>query len=86
MREIVKTIAAALHKRRILAPLPLPLARIQARLFTAVMKKPPLTPATLELFGFDNITDLDAVDQTFGFHPRAFGEHIAAHGIEGLAA
>jgi NADH dehydrogenase len=50
---------------------------------TAVMSKPLLTPAALELFSFDNATDLDAVDKAFGFHPRGFREHLLAHGVDG---
>ena len=49
----------------------------------AVLPNPPLTPATLELFSFENATDLDAVDRHFGFHPRGFRDHIQAHGISG---
>jgi NADH dehydrogenase len=68
--------------RRLLVPLPMPIARIQATLMTAVLPNPPLTPAALELFSFDNATDLDAVDKSFGFHPRGFREHLLAHGIK----
>ena len=64
-------------------PLPMPLARLQARLLSAVMSHPPLTPATLELFAFDNTTELDAVDRTFGFRPRGLREHLRVHGVGG---
>jgi NADH dehydrogenase len=81
-REITEAIVQALHKRRLFAPLPLPIARVQARLMTAVMRHPPLTPASLGLFGFENTTDIDAVDRVFGFHPRGLREHLLAHGLE----
>jgi NADH dehydrogenase len=80
-KEVLQTICRAMSVRRLLVPLPLPIARIQAGLMTAVMSKPLLTPAALELFGFENATDLDAVDKAFGFHPRGFREHLLAHGI-----
>jgi NADH dehydrogenase len=64
-------------------PLPLPLARLQARLLSAVMSHPPLTSATLELFAFDNATDLDAVERTFGFRPRGLREHLRVQGVGG---
>lgn len=80
-KDVLQTICRAMGKRRLLAPLPLPLARIQARLFQ-FLPKPPLTPATLELFTFENATDLDAVERTFGFKPRGFREHLMAHGVE----
>ncbi len=81
-RSILETICRALGKRRLIVPLPLAVARIQAALLSALLPHPPLTPAALELFSFDNATVLDAVDRTFGFHPRGFRAHIRAHGIE----
>jgi uncharacterized protein YbjT (DUF2867 family) len=82
-KEVMQTICAAMSVRRLLVPLPLPVARLQARLMAAVMRNPPLTPATLELFSFDNSTELDAVDRHFGFHPRGFREHLLSHGVAG---
>jgi NADH dehydrogenase len=81
-KEIIQAILAAMGKRRLLAPLPLPIARVQARVFSALLPHPPLTPATLELFSFENATDIDAVDKNFGFHPAGFREYIGEHGIE----
>lgn len=83
MREIMETIARALGRRRAFAPLPLPVARLQARAMTAVLPRPPLTPATLELFDFENTTEPDAVQRAFGFEARGFRAHVAAHGLEG---
>jgi uncharacterized protein YbjT (DUF2867 family) len=83
LREIQETIARVLGKRRLHVPLPLPLARVQARVMNAVLPHPPLTPATLELFSFENATSLDACDRAFGFHPRAFREHLLTHGLTG---
>jgi NADH dehydrogenase len=80
-KEVLQTICRAMSVRRLLVPLPMPIAQLQATLMNAVLRNPPLTPAALELFGFDNATDLDAVDKAFGFHPRGFREHLLAHGI-----
>jgi len=82
-KEVMQTICSAMSIRRLMVPLPLPIARVQARLMAAVLPNPPLTPATLELFSFDNSTDLDAVDRHFGFHARGFREHLLAHGVAG---
>ena len=82
-KEILQAIAEVMGKRRMILPLPLPLARLQARLLSAVMSHPPLTSATLELFAFDNATDLDAVERTFGFRPRGLREHLRVHGVAG---
>jgi uncharacterized protein YbjT (DUF2867 family) len=81
-KDVLQTICAAMSVRRLMVPLPLPVARVQARLM-AILPNSPLTPATLELFSFDNSTELDAVDRHFGFHPRGFREHLRAHGISG---
>ena len=72
---------ATIGVRRPKLPLPLPIARVQARLMS-VLPNPPLVPATLELFDFDNITDLDAVQKTFGFTPRSIREYAQRHGVE----
>jgi NADH dehydrogenase len=80
-REIIDTICASLGKRRLKAPLPLWVARMQAPLM-ALLPHPPLTKASLELFGFENTTEIDAVDRVFGFHPRGFREHLAVNGVE----
>src|SRR5262249_39238384 len=61
-RELVDEICAALHLRRLLVPLPLAAARAQATIMTAILSRPPLTPAALELFSFDNATELDSVE------------------------
>jgi uncharacterized protein YbjT (DUF2867 family) len=83
LREIQETISEVLGKRRLMAPLPLPVARVQARVMSAVLPRPPLTPATLELFSFENATALDACQKAFGFRPRGFREHLLKHGLEG---
>ena len=81
-KQVIQVILGAMGKRRLLAPLPLPIARIQARLLSAILPHPPLTPATIELFSFQNYTDIDAVDNHFGFHPAGFRAYITEHGIE----
>jgi uncharacterized protein YbjT (DUF2867 family) len=81
-RQVLGEICAALHVRRLLVPLPLGLARLQATVMTAVLPRPPLTPAAVELFTFDNATDLDSVERTFGFTPRGFREHLRERGVE----
>lgn len=82
-RSLIEVIAEALGKRRLVVPVPMVAARLQARLMTAVMAQPPLTPAAIELFEFDNITDLDAVPRAFGFTPRDFREHLRTAGVAG---
>jgi NADH dehydrogenase len=82
MREIMETIGECLGRRPRLIPVPMALARVLARLMSAVLRRPPLTPAALELFGFDNVTDRDSVERRFGFEPRGFREYVKEHGLE----
>jgi NADH dehydrogenase len=80
--EMLDLIMVATGRPRPKLPLPLPVARMQARLMT-VLPHPPLVPATLELFDFDNVTALDAVPRNFGFQPRGVREHFRQHGLDG---
>jgi NADH dehydrogenase len=82
MRAVAETIAGGLGVRRAYAPVPLAVAAAQARLMAAVLPRPPLTPATIELFGLDNTTAEDSVRRAFGFPPRDFADHVREHGLE----
>ena len=82
-REVLAEICTVLQVRRLFVPVPMSVARLQAGVMTTLLPRPPLTPATLELFGFDNATDLDSVERAFGFRPRGFREHLAEHGLDG---
>jgi NADH dehydrogenase len=73
-KEILGVIASAIGRRRLVVPLPLAVARLQARVMVAMLPNPPLTPAAIELFSFDNATDLDSVERRFGFQPKGFRE------------
>ncbi|HEV1996619.1 MAG TPA: NAD(P)H-binding protein [Candidatus Dormibacteraeota bacterium] len=81
-RQIVQTILQVSGKKRLVAPLPVAVAKIQAAML-GFLPKPPLTSATLELFSFDNTTDLDSVEKNFGFRPRGFTEYLKANGLHG---
>ncbi|MFN2465481.1 MAG: NAD(P)H-binding protein [Candidatus Dormibacteria bacterium] len=80
--QILHAIIETMGKKRLVAPLPIGIARVQAALMS-FLPKPPLTSATLELFGFENTTDLDAVQQNFGFAPRGLREHLRQNGLAG---
>src|SRR5439155_17660798 len=81
MRQVLEVIGQSLGKRPRLVPVPLGVARMQARLMYATLRRPPLTPATMELFDFDNITDLDSVERSFGFQRRGFREYVRELGL-----
>lgn len=80
--EMTRLVMETIGVRRPTAPVPMAVAQVPARLMT-VLKNPPLVPATLELFDFDNVTDLDSVQKNFGFAPRPIKDHFAAHGLDG---
>ena len=82
-RQVLETICEAMKIRRLMVPLPLSIAGVQARGMAALMPRPPLTPATLELFRYDNSTSLDSVETNFGFQPQSFREHLREHGVDG---
>jgi uncharacterized protein YbjT (DUF2867 family) len=76
-------IGAALGKSKVRKlHLPLGVMRLQASLLQ-VLPRPPLTPAALELFASDNVAGIDAIPKQFGFEPRSFRAHVAAHGLNG---
>lgn len=78
--EILDMLAQALGKKRLKVPAPVPFVRIGAAMMQTVLPKPPITTAALTLFGFDNITDLDAVKRDFGFQPMSWRTYLAQHG------
>ena len=81
--EQLDIIGAALGKKHVRKlHLPLGIMRLQASLLQ-VLPRPPLTPAALELFASDNVAGVDAIPRQFGFEPRSFREHVAAHGLNG---
>ena len=79
-KEVIQAICSSMSVHRLLVPLPIGVARLQARAMSS-LPRPPLTPAALELFGLDNATDLDSVDRDFGFHPRGFRAYLREHGV-----
>ena len=60
--------------------LPLAFLAMQAKLMQ-VLPRPPLTPAALELFASDNVTQRDAIEREFGFEPRSFVTHVRRYGL-----
>jgi NADH dehydrogenase len=80
--EILDILAAALGKKPLKAPAPIPFVRIGAAVMQSVLPKPPITTAALTLFRFDNITDLDAIQRDFGFQPLSWRTYLAQHGVQ----
>jgi NADH dehydrogenase len=79
--DMVELVMQAAGARRPKLPVPALLATVAAEAMK-ILPTPPLTGATLELFDFDNITDLDSVSRNFGFAPRPVRDHFQAHGLD----
>lgn len=81
-KELIAMICRVLGKKRLKLYLPLWAADIQARLFN-LLPKPPLTPATLELFDFDNITpDPQVIEHEYHFKPMSLQDYLDHEGIQ----
>ena len=80
--EILDMLMQALGKRRIKLPSPKPLAALGATAMAAVLARPPITPAAIELFDFENTTALDSVSYNFGFQPMSLRAYLRDHGAE----
>jgi len=79
--EMLDMLMEALGKRRIKAPGPMPIAKLAATAMTALLAKPPITPAAIELFEFKNTATLDSVPYHFGFQPKSLRAWLTEQGI-----
>jgi uncharacterized protein YbjT (DUF2867 family) len=80
--EILDMLMLALGRHRFKLPGPKPLAALGARVMTATLRKPPITPAAIELFNFENTTALDSVSYHFGFQPMSWRDYLQRNGVE----
>ncbi|HEY7348931.1 MAG TPA: NAD(P)H-binding protein [Ktedonobacterales bacterium] len=80
--EILDMLANALGKKRLKAPMPMPLAYLGAAVMQTVLPRPPITTAALTLFTFEQTTDLTAVEREFGFQPLSWRAYLAEHGVD----
>lgn len=80
--EILDMLTLALGKKRLKAPMPMPLAYLGAAVMQTVLPKPPVTTAALALFTFEQTTDLNAVERDFGFQPLSWRTYLAEHGVD----
>jgi uncharacterized protein YbjT (DUF2867 family) len=79
--QILDMLMRTLGKRRVKVPGPMPFVRIGARVMEAVLPKPPITSAALDLFTFDNVAGLESVPQSFGFTPKSLRLYLQEHGL-----
>ncbi|HEX9036757.1 MAG TPA: NAD(P)H-binding protein [Ktedonobacterales bacterium] len=79
--EILDMLMVALGKRRMKLHGPRPIAKIVATAMSAALSNPPITPAAMELFEFENTTALDSIPYNFGFQPASFRAWLAENGV-----
>lgn len=80
-RKVLAEILRALGRRRALVSLPLPVARVQARLLEFVFPRllrraPPLNRDQIVMLGEDNVGDPAPAARLFGFSPAPFRESL----------
>ncbi len=79
--QIYDELLKAMHKNRLKVYAPTPIVGLGAAVMAAILPKPPLTPAAMTLFSFNNTTDLNSVERDFGFTPISFSTYLAQNGV-----
>lgn len=77
IKEIMRLLLGAMGKRRILAHMPVSVARLQARLFDYMPMRPPFTEDQITMLGEDNVCDTGPLKSAFGFKPRPMVDYLA---------
>ena len=79
VREILSMLVKAMGKKRLLAPLPVSIARLQAKLFNLLPMKPPFTEDQITMLGEDNVCDPAPMKEAFGLTPRTLENYLQDH-------
>ena len=74
--EIVALVAATLGKKSRRLHVPVWLMRLNVGIMELLLPRPPLTTEQLRMVTIRNVTELGAVEQTFGFTPRPLEGNI----------
>lgn len=74
--QIYDLLLQNMGKTRLKVYAPTPLVGIGAAVMEAVLPRPPLTKAAMTLFSFDNTTELDSVERSFGFTPLSLKQYL----------
>ncbi len=76
LEDLLRMVARAMGKRRGLVHLPIPLARLQAKLFDLLPIKPPFTEEQITMLGEDNMCDIGPMKEAFGLAPRPLEDYL----------
>ncbi len=82
-KELMQFVLKTIERRRLLLPLPFPLAKLKAS-FLQLMPKPLLTPDQVELLRVDNVVSEQAVNEgrtlsAFGIEPEPIGTIVPSY-------
>lgn len=75
--QIIDLVIATSGKRRLKLHIPVPLMRPIVWTMERVLANPPVTGHQLKMLAKDNITDIEAVERTFGFKPTPLSQGIS---------
>lgn len=79
--QILDLLMDTLGIHKIKVPGPRPFVAIGAALMELVLPNPPITRAAIGLFGFDNVTAINSVQQDFGFAPLSLRTYLTERGL-----
>ena len=76
LKELIQFIISSMGKKRFLAPLPFPIARIQAKLFNLLPIKPPFTEDQITMLKEDNVCDSSEMKEVFKIQPLSLRKYL----------
>ena len=78
MQEVLETLLDRLGKRRVIVPIPTPLAKLGTAPLV-LLPKPPMTPQGIEFAVQDGVVDTDALKKVLDVHPISLREGLARY-------
>lgn len=76
IKEIMRLLVRSMGKRRPFVHLPVPIARLQAKLFDLLPGKPPFTADQVTMLGEDNVCDPAPLKEAFGLTLRSMENYL----------
>jgi NADH dehydrogenase len=78
VEEILRLLVQSMGKRRMFVHLPVPIARLQARLFNFLPGKPPFTEDQITMLAEDNVCDASPLKEALGIGLRSMEDYLQA--------
>ncbi len=75
-KEIIRTVARTLGRRRLLLNVPLWKMRLPIAMMELLTPNPPINSAMLQLITLRNVAELNSVERVYGFRPRPLAGNI----------